>query len=373
MKARSYFPLGKAYGEAFCNRTAEIQQLVGNIKNGKHTFINATRRYGKSSLCEKAISSASLPHAKVDLHVATSEKGVERSVLKGIIELIGKAVGPVDKSLHTIKHILKNLKPKLSFEAIGFQLEFDIEAKASVAEVLREAILILDALLTAKKVQAVLLLDEFQRVAEIEQNAGIEGGIRSAAQETQNLAIIFSGSNRHLMEQIFQDKVRPLYKLCKKIRLDRIDIEHYRNHLNKASKLMWQKNLPENVFIEIMKLTQQHPYYVNYLCDYLWTDCESPPEVQDVKRVWEMLVEEERSDLLNEYFQLTENQKRALQFIATKSGRHMLSGDVSKETGMVVSSMSYTINSLMNKDLVESLGKSHYRVINPLYRDLLTE
>lgn len=373
MRARSFFPLGKAYGEAFCNRTNEIKQLLGNIENGKHTFINATRRYGKSSLCEKAISSSGLAHAKVDLHVATSEKGVERCILKGIIELIGKAVGPVDKSLHKIKHVLKNLKPKLSFEAAGFQLEFDIEAKASVAEVLREAILILDVLLVDKDKRAILLLDEFQRVAEIEKEAGIEGGIRSAAQETQNLSIIFSGSNRHLMEQIFQDKLRPLYKLCKKIRLDRIDVEHYHAHLNKAAHLMWKSSLSEDAFSKIMTLTQRHPYYINYLCDYLWTDCADPPQIDDIDQIWNELVEEERSDLLNEYFQLSENQKKILKYISVKGGNKIFSQEVANETGMVVASMSYTLNTLIKRDLIESIGDSKYRVINPLYRDLLAD
>ena len=55
MKAREYFPLGKAYGEAFCNRTEESRQLLGNIQHAKHTFLVAPRRYGKSSLCENAI------------------------------------------------------------------------------------------------------------------------------------------------------------------------------------------------------------------------------------------------------------------------------------------------------------------------------
>ena len=68
---------------------------------------------------------------------------------------------------------------------------------------------------------------------------GIEGGIRSAAQETEYLSLIFSGSNRHLIESIFQDEGRPLYKLCKKIRLGRIQEMHYKKHINKAAKSMW--------------------------------------------------------------------------------------------------------------------------------------
>ena len=58
MRPRKYFPLGKAYGEAFCNRTEETRWLVGNLKNVKHSLLIAPRRYGKSSLAERAIAAS---------------------------------------------------------------------------------------------------------------------------------------------------------------------------------------------------------------------------------------------------------------------------------------------------------------------------
>ncbi len=57
MRLRDYFPLGLAKGDAFCNRENETELLVDNLKNGKHTLLVATRRYGKikfSITCHKA-------------------------------------------------------------------------------------------------------------------------------------------------------------------------------------------------------------------------------------------------------------------------------------------------------------------------------
>ncbi len=69
MRPRDFFPLGKAYGEAFCNREKEAEKLLGNVQNGKHTFLVAPRRYGKSSLCEKVLEKSTLPWTKVDFHI----------------------------------------------------------------------------------------------------------------------------------------------------------------------------------------------------------------------------------------------------------------------------------------------------------------
>lgn len=376
MKPRKYFPLGKAYGEAFCNRKAEIKELIGNIENGKHTFLAAPRRYGKSSLCEATIEKLGLPSARIDLHVATSNKSIERLLLKGILELIGEAIGPVDKIIQNVKYKLKNLKPKLSFEATGVHLELEISHEASPPETIREAILFLDKLLQEKQQVAVMLLDEFQRVAEIAPDMGIEGGIRSAAQETQYLAFIFSGSNRHLIESIFQDEGRPLYKLCKKIRLERISSEHYKKHLNIAAELMWKKTLPNSVFEKIITLTEHHPYYVNHLCDSLWSLCDALPDEESVMIAWRLVMDADHSDTLKEFYSISDNPKKLLIYLATQykgNEENLYSTESSKKIGMPSTSVAKALNILMTKDLIEETEKGVYRVINPVYKFVLNE
>ncbi len=350
MKPRQYFPLGKAYGKAFCNRVEEANLLIGNAKNGKHSFLAAPRRYGKSSLCENAINKLKLPTSRVDLHVATSNKGIERAIIKGVVDLIGSSIGAVEKAIRSIKYQLKHLQPKLSVEAAGLQLELAVSQQSSSPEIIREALLLLENLLRTKNKQALMLIDEFQRIIEIAPDMGIEGGIRSAAQEMQNLSLIFSGSNRHLIENIFQDKGRPLYKLCKKIKLERISESHYLKHLNLAANKMWGSELPEDVFTKIMSLTERHPYYVNYLCDSLWDYSDKLPKYNDVEKVWDLMVEEERSDLLREFFSIPENQKKLLIYLASNPGDGLYSSSASTAMGMPSTSVPKTINTLLEKD-----------------------
>ena len=125
MKVRQYFPLGKAHGEAFCNRLKETEKLLGNIECGKHTFLVAPRRYGKSSLCEAAFEKSGLPWAKVDFHLAVSEHDAERFIIKGIMELIGKSISHIDKLATLITSTVKNLSPKFNLKAGPFVLELE--------------------------------------------------------------------------------------------------------------------------------------------------------------------------------------------------------------------------------------------------------
>src|SRR5438105_3595800 len=115
MEPRNYFPLGKAYNEAFCNRVNETRWLRNNLLNAKHSLLLAPRRYGKSSLAEKAITNSDLPFIRINFHLCTSEEEVAQLIIGNTTKLIGKSLGNVEKLITSIKKFASNLNPKLSF------------------------------------------------------------------------------------------------------------------------------------------------------------------------------------------------------------------------------------------------------------------
>ena len=370
MRPRDFFPLGKAYGEAFCNREKEAEKLLGNIQNGKHTFLVAPRRYGKSSLCEKVLEKSALPWSKVDFHMAISEGDVESFIVRGVSDLIGKSISQVDKLSTVIKTVVKKLKPKFDISAGPLKLELEISSGSSPAENVAEALLLIDRLLIEKNKQAVIHFDEFQEVGNITEGRGIEGAIRHAAQETKNLSIIFSGSNPHLIRNMFENESRPLYKLCKKLPLLRISEEHYHLHLNKASQAMWGQELPTDCFERIMMLTERHPYYVNALCDEVWSETQTVPTIDNVNECWEYVIEVERSDLIKDFLNLSDNQRKVLIQIANFGGENIYANSSSKQMDIPVSSLASAIEVVLEKDFIEKIG-THYSLVVPVYKWLL--
>ena len=81
--------------------------------------------------------------------------------------------------------------------------------------------------------KAVIFIDEFQDIAETASSKPIQGAIRHIAQDTSELTFIFSGSNRHLLLELFDDKSMPLYMLCDKLHLERIRSDDYMPHIQK--------------------------------------------------------------------------------------------------------------------------------------------
>ncbi len=368
MRKRDYFPLGVAIGSSFCNRTHETSLLIDNIKNGKHTLLMATRRYGKSSLALHALKISKCPYVEIDFYMATNEKLIETYILNSVVELIGKALGPIDKLLTSIKKYVKDLKPKLDIGTSIFKLELTTNFESDPASNVKEGLLLLEKLLEEKNKHAVLLMDEFQNVGIIAAGKGIEGAIRHVAQKTKYLTMIFAGSNRKLLKTMFEDEARPLYKLCWKIAVKRITMDHYQSHIQKAAKLTWNQNVNDAALTQIILCTERHPFYLNKLCDRLWTYCvDNPPSINDVNRAWLEIIAEDKSDAIKEISLLSLGQKVVLNEIAKGINQHLTSKQTMLEVQMTSSSIITAIDGLEEKDMIEKEDDC-YQLINPVVR-----
>jgi hypothetical protein len=310
---------------------------------------------------------SNVPYVETDFYMATSEKVVEAYILNAIVELIGKALGPAEKLINSIKGYVKKLKPKLEIGALGCNLELVPDHESDPATNIKEALFLLEQLLVEKKIQAVLSFDEFQNVGIIAQGKGIEGAIRHVAQQTHYLTMIFSGSNRKLLKTMFDDETRPLYKLCWKLSLSRIEDHHYRQHMKKAAMAQWKRDLSDEVFARIIFLTEKHPFYVNKLCDRIWTYCEKiNPSVDEVNEQWQKILEEEKSDAVKEISLLSMGQKSVLHYIAHHPNAQFTSKETIVALDMPSSSILAAIEGLEEKDMIERRSAS--QIINPVVK-----
>ncbi|MCK4609045.1 MAG: ATP-binding protein, partial [Gammaproteobacteria bacterium] len=332
----------------------------------------APRRFGKSSLAEKAIKISQLPVVSLNFNVCADENDIDLLLRQGVAKLIGKAIGPIEQLIHSIKNYVSTFTPSIHFGAKNSFLELAPKKHSTAASNIEEVLLLLEKLLAEKKQRAIMLFDEFQNVGIIAKGSGVEAAIRNVAQDMHYLVIIFSGSNRSLLVSMFDDESRPLYKLCRKLYLQRIESQHYQKHLNKIAKLAWKKTLPPEIFAKIISLSGQHPYYVNYLCDVIWTECKNLPKITDIKHCWDILVEEENSDANTEISQLSLGQKKIIKYIANYEEESLMSASAIKIIGMALSSISGAIAGLLEKNFIDK-QEAHYRIINPVVKYLLQQ
>jgi AAA+ ATPase superfamily predicted ATPase len=303
------FPPGIAEGTAFCNRVVERQWLKENVERIQHTVIMAPRRYGKSSLITCVIQENGLPNIWIDfLSVATKEDVVSK-ILKGAKQLLFELSPELKKLKQQAKDFVKSLTPELSLGMLGQSITFHLgnEENTSIDEVLLQ----LDEYAGKKNKQAIIVFDEFQQISELKENATLEALIRHAVERSKNITYIFSGSNRHLLQEIFGKSSRPLYRLCQPMVIERISSSSYAPFINKAAHAKWKEIFSDEAMSLILSLTECHPFYVNALCNKLWSS-KAIPTIEQIRTAWDWYVTTYKSIIVSDILNLSINQKKMI-------------------------------------------------------------
>lgn len=366
-----YFPLGIAKGNAFCNRVNERQRLVKNIKANQHTLITSPRRYGKTSLVLFVLGKIGIPSAKVDLFVALDAKACEEQIIHGVQHIFNNISTKPERILNLVRDYFSHTKKKWTIGFKGVQLELIPDKESDTAINIRDALLALEAVLAKKRQKAVLFIDEFQEIGALPAAKALEGAIRHVAQETKYLLLIFSGSNRHLLTYMFDDKSRPLYLLCERIILDRISEKHYVDFINKVAIKTWKKPLANETLDEIFILTEHHPYYVNALCNALWKTYEDkshPPDATAAKKYWQEYIYTERTRISRELSYLSFGQRKILTalsfgYITELTGKSFL-----QRVGVTGPSVISALDVLEERDFIGRKEDGTYFIIDPLMK-----
>ncbi len=369
-----YFPTKLAQGSQFCNRLQEKADLHDNISKCRHTVLIAPRRYGKSSLVFKVVDEAAIPLASIDLFLAHDDRAVTKRILDSIGHVISQLMPPEQKVLTKLQKIFSHFR--ISLTAAGFMLDVAVESAGfDPVDLVFNALKGLDELAQQQKHRCIIFFDEFQDISEASSSRSIQGAIRHIAQETSNISFIFSGSNRRLLMQLFDDKSKPLYMLCDMLKLERISTSAYLPHLQKLAKKRWNNELSLIVFEKIMQLTELHPYYVNVLCNELWKQ-EAIPAIEDVFSCWQQCYEIHEDRLIAELEKLSTKQQNILKALALNPVVQPTGQSFTQVAQAPISTITQTIKSLIDKDmvyrvkqvdeLIPQLIENQLRVLDPL-------
>ena len=357
-----YFPQGLAEEEFFCNREKERKLISNSILSHEHLVLVAPRRYGKTSLIARVLRENDFPGINIDLFFVLSQLEVTNIIAESVSQLINQMLPKSAGMARKIIDALAVLNPKISFNLLGQKLEINV--KQPTEKNISELLLILDQFAIKFKIPCVVAFDEFQQIGELRENHAIEASIRHAVERSKFVSYIFCGSNRHLLNEMFSDKTRPLYHLCDLMTLDRINIESYKIFLGNLFQSKWSQLIEEDVFNEIASITECHPYYVNALCRRLWRN-KIAPQVVDVVSTWEEYVKQQSSWIINDVSRLTLTQRKLLTSLALCPTTEPHSETFLIFAKMTASTIQKTLQILQKMDLIYQDNMNYYKVLDP--------
>lgn len=365
------FPLSIASGEAFCNRLDETARLKSCIEQRRPVLLVSPRRYGKTSLALHAIHQTKLPFAHIDFFSAVDEQDIERAILNGIGKLIGSMESLPKKALALAAEVFEGSRIRAVLSKIGVTIEVENRREKPTSTIL-DVLERLEKLAEKTNNKLVLFFDEFQCLGEVAPDHGMEGVLRQVAQLTKSISFIFSGSNRHLLNQLFEDRKRPFYKLCERITLDRIAEPDYARHIQNTAIKKWGSNLDEETLGSLFSHSERHPYYLNLLCSRMAYE-QLKPSRSTIDYLWNKYVMEERSNVGAEVELLSKNQKKLLTVLSRTNGTYFpLGSDFIQSAKMSKASVDQSLTFLERHDYISKAQDGFVSVLDPLIKAALS-
>jgi len=266
-----------ALDEAFTDREGETLELKQDIRNGQNVVLFAPRRYGKSSLVWRAtqelVAAGEALVAQVDLLATPSKEKLAEKLAASIYEDLAPAARVREKVASLFSGLRITPKIVLDPNTGNVTFAFDAGHAAEDVDATLERLFELPAqIATERKTRAALVIDEFQEVVDIDPH--LPALMRSIFQQQTEVAHVYLGSKRHMMQRIFNDANEPFWRSAKQMELGVIAPELFAPFVEQCFART-DRGIDRSLVDRVLGVTRGHPYATQELCYFLW---ETVPE-----------------------------------------------------------------------------------------------
>ena len=344
--------------DAFCNRETELTDLLRAMENSERIFVCSERRFGKTSLVQLALGKLNEEEylsAYVDLWPTDDEISFATATAKAITESMSTNVV---RLLDVARTFFGRLVPTLTVDDEGKpQVTFGINRTTMTdpGPGLDEVLSAPAKIAAQRQKKVVIVFDEFQQMLEYDSDM-VERRLRSSIQHHKDVAYIFLGSRKHLIQKMFLEKSRPLYLAGEHYPLSPIDEKHWTPFIQKRFADA-SKQINEEQIRSVLNLTEGHPFHTQRLCHAIWELCEEGDQVTEdlIESAVQLLLERENYAYTNLWESLTMNQRRFLKGLASESrGVKPFASDFIQCYGLgSPSNVQRVVEALTEKDIIE--------------------
>lgn len=251
----------------FCDRKAERTLLIENINNDINTTLFSVRRMGKTGLINHVFYYLNKEKNReciyIDIYATQSLPEFTNQLASAILRAFPQSVSIGKKFIN----LIKGLNPTISYDALtgAPEISFSFRQPKQFEYSLKE----LFTFLEKQKRPVVIAIDEFQQIANYPEK-NTEALLRTIIQQLNNVSFIFSGSQRHLLLEMFNSAKRPFFSSTNPLYLGPIPPKEYANFIKKLFAKGGRTIDDESVNF-ILDWTCNHTYYTQSLCNKIYT------------------------------------------------------------------------------------------------------
>jgi AAA+ ATPase superfamily predicted ATPase len=351
----------------FCDREDELKQLKRNLEGGNSTTLIALRRLGKTALIQHLFHHIGKQYTTIYIDILPTES--MEQFLNRFIMAVTEAIPEKTSTGKKVWNFIRSLRPVITYDAL--QAAPVISVKADAVES-RRSMSDLFELLESQAKNVLVAIDEFQQILNYPES-GTDAWLRSVIQKLNHVHFIFSGSQQHLMQDLFANPARPFFRSTQFIKMGPIRKEVYRDFIVGRFEKENRK-ISRVVAEEILDWADGHTYYVQLLCNRAFTRANRTIRTEDWRTAAEQLLNEQEFVFYNYREMITKPQWSLLKAIALEGRVYQptSSAFISRHELGTPATVKRSLVSLEQKELIyhdtDEKGNRFYGVCDLLFR-----
>lgn len=359
-----FFTIGDIPEEYFCDRDTETKKIIRCVTNGSNLLIVSPRRVGKSKLILHAFKQEEIRDNYLTFYIDLLHTSSLRELTYTFGMAVFKKLSTVSqKALLSLVQSLKSIAGTFGFDAVTGLPTFTLERgritqpEFTLAEIFEW--------LENSEIPCLVCFDEFQRISQYDDNkhGEVEALLRGHIQHLSNTRFIFSGSERHLLQEMFHSDAKPFFNSTEQLDLTAIPVDAYVSFAKKHF-LEYGKNIDTVALRQYYEVLEGTTFYMQKLLHEAFIDCDRGQTCDEelLAHTLEYIIEESADGYRKMLGNLTERQKSTLYAIASEGhAQRILSVAFIKRHALESPSIVQTaIKKLTENDIVTVQSGEYY-------------
>jgi uncharacterized protein len=360
-----------ALDEVFTDRELELRELTADIRNGQNVVVFAPRRYGKSSLVWRAsselIANGEALIAQVDLMRTPTKEQFAARLAEAIYDQIAT---PLMRVRERATNVFRGMRitPTITVDPEDGRVRFAFSAGLAPADVdaTLERLLELPAELAAERGKRVaMVFDEFQEVIDLDPR--LPALMRSVFQTQPDVAHVYLGSKRSLMQRLFNDVNEPFWRSARQMELGPIGPASFAPFIHERFASTG-RSVEDEIVARVLDMTGGHPYGTQELCYSLWeaTEDGGTADASTFAAALARVLRSEHARFTLIWDEASGVQRLVLQALAAEPAEAITAAEYRRRHGLPgSSSIQRALDVLVVDELVARLGPGSYRISEP--------
>ena len=314
MKLHNPFPEYGYFGsEYFCDREQETGELMNALLNGSNVTLMAPRRIGKTGLIHHTFERMKDKDKEVQCFYVDvfSTKSFNQMVQLVANAVMGKLDSPSQSVRRKLNSFITALRPTMSADPMTGLPTFSFTVAPENANQTLEQVF---EYRKESGRQCFLAIDEFQQVSRYSE-LGADAFIRSIIQFVPNLHLIFSGSQQHLLAEMFMSPEHPFFNSSQIMTIKEIAPEKYLDFANGFFSVQ-KRQMSEDVFSYLYTRVDGQTWYIQKILNRLYRTPKEQLSQDAVDETILQIIGEQEINYQTNYNLLTDNQAKLLTAIA---------------------------------------------------------